>query len=170
MYDYLPVERDVAHNFNINRIPWSQFGWIYMYAGFSKSMETVVIAFLLVGHYLPFDCCVFIDFRNYESLPTRCDGMKLGSYWSCRSGNVKRFCCLFVCLFVCLWFIVPFKNFSLIWIRHYYRCRVANFELCLALISKAHLLWHRASSERTRDTRTYCRAFSSGAVTTCFTS
>ena len=83
-------ERDVAHNFNINlvhqSIPCSQFGWIY--AGCSKSGETVVIAPLLVGHYLPFDCGVFIDFRNDESLLTRDDGMRLGSYWPCRSGNV----------------------------------------------------------------------------------
>ena len=41
-------------------------------------------------------------------------------------------------------------------------------------LSAPHLLWHGASvynglaSARTRDTHTYCRAFSSGAVATCF--
>ena len=55
--------------------------------------------------------------------------------------------------FVCLWFIVPLENFSLIWRRHHYRWRAANFDLCLAFMaveqwgffSVPHLLWHGAS-------------------------
>ena len=55
--------------------------------------------------------------------------------------------------FVCLWFIVPLQNFSLIWRRHHYRWRAANFDLCSALMaieqlgffSVLYLLWHGAS-------------------------
>ena len=43
------------------------------------------------------------------------------------------FVCWFVCLFVCLGFIVPLENFSLIW-SHHLRRRVANFDLCSALM------------------------------------
>ena len=39
-----------------------------------------------------------------------------------------------ICLFVCLFF-VPLKNFSLIWRRHYWRWRAANFDLCSALMA-----------------------------------
>ena len=50
-------------------------------------------------------------------------------------------------------FIVPLENFSLIWRRHHYRWRAANFALCSALMaieqrgfsSVPHLLWHGAS-------------------------
>ena len=57
-----------------------------------------------------------------------------------------------VCLFVCLFF-VPRKNFSLIWRRHYWRWRSADFDLCSALMAieqlgffnVPHLLWHGAS-------------------------
>ena len=56
-------------------------------------------------------------------------------------------------LFVCLAFFVPLKNFSLIWTRHHYRWRAANFDLYSALMaieqwgffSVPHLLWHGAS-------------------------
>ena len=56
-------------------------------------------------------------------------------------------------LFACLGFIVPLENFSLIWRRHHYRWRAANFDLCSALMaieqwgffSLPHLLWHGAS-------------------------
>ena len=59
--------------------------------------------------------------------------------------------CLFVCLFV-LELIVPLENFSLIWRRHHYQWRAANFDLCSALVameqwgffSMPHLLWHGA--------------------------
>ena len=48
---------------------------------------------------------------------------------------------------------VPLQNFSLMWRRHHYRWRAANFNLCLALMaieqwtffSMLHLLWHRTS-------------------------
>ena len=79
--------------------------------------------------------------------------------------------------FFCLGFIVPLENFSLIWRRHYYRWRAAKLDLCSALMaieqweffSVPHLLWHLWwSSGRIRDTHTYCRVYSSGAVTTCF--
>ena len=54
--------------------------------------------------------------------------------------------------FVCLGFIVQIENFSLIWRRHHYRWRAANFDLCSALmaieqwgfLSVPHLLWHGA--------------------------
>ena len=68
------------------------------------------------------------------------------------------FCCLFG------------VYFSLIWRRYHYQRRAANFfYLCSALMaieqwglfSLPHLL-------RERDTNTYCLAFISGAVTTCF--
>ena len=50
-------------------------------------------------------------------------------------------------------FIFPLENFSLIWRRHHYLWRAANFNLCSALIaieqweffSVPHLLWHVAS-------------------------
>ena len=53
-------------------------------------------------------------------------------------------------LFVWLGFYVPLENFSLIWRRHNYRWRAANFDLCSALMaieqweffSMPHLLWH----------------------------
>ena len=59
----------------------------------------------------------------------------------------------FVCLFVCLGFIVTIENFSLIWRRHHYQWRAAQFDLCSALMaieqsgffSVPHLLWHWAS-------------------------
>ena len=83
---------------------------------------------------------------------------------------------LFVCFFVCLWFFVQSENFSLIWRRHNYWWKAANFDLCSALIaieqwgffSVPHLLWHGASSPRTRDTHTNWSAFCTGAVSTCF--
>ena len=86
---------------------------------------------------------------------------------------------IIVCLFfVCLFFF-QLENFSLIWRRHHYRGRVANFDLYSALMaigqcgffSLPHLLWHAASvfnghlRPRTRDTHTYCWALNSGAVT-----
>ena len=60
---------------------------------------------------------------------------------------------MFVCMFVCLEFFVLLENCSLIWRRHHYRWRAANFDLCSALMaveqwgffSVPHLLWHRAS-------------------------
>ena len=80
-------------------------------------------------------------------------------------------------VFICLGFFVPLENFSLIWRLHHYRLRTANFDQCLALMaieqwvffSMPHLLWHGASVYnghlREPVTHTYCRAFSSGAVT-----
>ena len=53
--------------------------------------------------------------------------------------------------FVCLGFFVPHENFSLIWRRHHYRWRAANFDLCSALakqwgfFSVPQILWHGAS-------------------------
>ena len=81
--------------------------------------------------------------------------------------------------FVCWGVFVRLANFSLIWRRHHYRWRTANFDLCSALIaseqwgffSVPYLLWQGASvnngHQRTLDTHTSCRAFSSGAVTIC---
>ena len=74
-----------------------------------------------------------------------------------------------LCLFVCLGFIVPLQNFSLIWRRHHYWWRAANFDLCSALMaieqwrffSMPHLELHGASVPVTLTP-------SSGAVTTWF--
>ena len=86
----------------------------------------------------------------------------------------------FICLFV-TWYFVPLEKFSLI--SSLYQCwwKAANFDLCSALMAieqwgfycVPHLLWHGASVynghlRETRDTHTYCRAFSSGALTVCF--
>ena len=57
-------------------------------------------------------------------------------------------------VFVCLFGVYrPTREFLLIWRRHHYRCRSANFDLCLALMaiepreffSVPRLLWHGAS-------------------------
>ena len=77
-------------------------------------------------------------------------------------------------------FIGPNEDFSLEQRCHHCRQRTANFDLCSTLIGIGHgrvlqrgtpsvtrgirLQW---SSPRTRDTRNYCLAFGSGAVTTC---
>ena len=63
-----------------------------------------------------------------------------------RLGCVWRICLFWV-------FVVPLENFSLIWRRHHYRWRAANFDLCSARVaieqwvffSVPHLLWHGAS-------------------------
>ena len=82
--------------------------------------------------------------------------------------------CLFFFVFI-LESIFPLENFSLIWRRHHCRWRTANFDIYSALMTieqwgffiVPHLVWH-GSSPRTCDNLTYCRAFGSGAVTTCF--
>ena len=56
----------------------------------------------------------------------------------------------FICIFVCLGFSVPLENFSLIWRRHHYLWRTANFDLYSALMAieqwgffnVSHLLRH----------------------------
>ena len=61
--------------------------------------------------------------------------------------------CLFVCLFVCLGFIIPLENLTLIWSRHHYRWKAANFWpiFCTqgidqwGFFSLPNLLWHVAS-------------------------
>ena len=40
-----------------------------------------------------------------------------------------------LCLFVCLGFFIPLENYSLIWRRHHYQWRTANFDLSLALMA-----------------------------------
>ena len=70
------------------------------------------------------------------------------------------------------------REFILIWRRHHYRLRVANFNLCSVYRLYGHwtervlytptvtsLKW---SSPRTRDSHTYCREFGGGSITTCF--
>ena len=94
---------------------------------------------------------------------------------------ISSFNLAWICLFVCMEFNVPLENFSVIWWRHHYRLRTANFKLCSTLIaieqwgffSVPHLTVTRSvtlywPSTRNRDTNTYCRAFSSSAVTSCF--
>ena len=93
--------------------------------------------------------------------------------------NIYPYLFLF-CLFV--WDLSSHSRiFSLIWRCHHYRWRAANFDLCAhswPLISEGSLACHTycgtghpfiMSSPRTRDTHTYCWAFSSGDVTICFT-
>ena len=92
-----------------------------------------------------------------------------------------NYICFAIVLFWCLLVCLTLENFSLIWKRHNYRWRALNFDLHSALMAieqwgffiVPHLLWHGASvynglSPRTRDIHTCCRAFGSGAVTTCF--
>ena len=51
---------------------------------------------------------------------------------------------------IMVWVHRPTRDFSLIWNRHHYRWRAANFDLCSALmviehsgfLSAPHLLWH----------------------------
>ena len=68
----------------------------------------------------------------------------------------RRRCSKIVTIWPCLSFFlsfVPLENFSLIWRRHCYRGKAANFDLCSALIaieqwglfSVPHLLWHGSS-------------------------
>ena len=59
----------------------------------------------------------------------------------------------FNCLFVCLGFFISLEKVSLIWRRHHYRWRAAQFVISLALMSNrqwgffrvSHLLWHGTS-------------------------
>ena len=52
-------------------------------------------------------------------------------------------------MFVCLGFFIPLEDFSLIWRRHHYRWKAADFDICSALMaveqwgifSMPHLLW-----------------------------
>ena len=90
--------------------------------------------------------------------------------------------CFFVCLFVCIGFFAPLENFSLICRRHHWRLRAANFDRYSALMaieqwgffSVPNLLWQGAYVYNghlrgpVKLTPMYCRAFSNGAVTTCF--
>ena len=79
---------------------------------------------------------------------------------------------------VCFGFFVPPDYYHSYWC-HYYRWRAAHFNLhvCSALVaieqcgffSEAHLLWHPFRMVISEDPwHTYCRAFGSEALTTCF--
>ena len=80
--------------------------------------------------------------------------------------------------FVCVGFLVPLENFSLIWRRHHCLWRAAKFDQCSTLwamrvlkrattsVTRVICLWW--PSPRILNTHTYCRAYSSGALTTCF--
>ena len=83
---------------------------------------------------------------------------------------------LFVCLFV------PHENFSLIWRRHHYRWRAANFDLYLVFMAieqwgffnVPHLLWHRPTiyNAHLRGSVTlmpFAKRFGSWAITTVLT-
>ena len=83
--------------------------------------------------------------------------------------------CLFVCLFVCLFGVYhPTREFF----THHCRWRAPNSGLCSALMAieqwgffnVPHLLRHGPTvyNGHLRGTHTCCRAFGSGAVTTCF--
>ena len=54
----------------------------------------------------------------------------------------------------------------------FWRMLGTPFHWAVRILSVPHLLWHghplKWSSPRTRDTRTYCRAFGIEAVTSCF--
>ena len=77
--------------------------------------------------------------------------------------------------FVCV-FLVPLKNFSLIWRCHCIQCRAANFDLLVYghwwPFSMPHLLWHGTSIYNGHlgghMTHTQCQAFPKGTLTTCF--
>ena len=79
-----------------------------------------------------------------------------------------------VCLFLFVWGLSSHSKFFnlVIWRRHHYRWRAAHFDLCAALMAIEQ--WGFTNCDMghpfimVRDTHTYCRAFSSGAVTTCF--
>ena len=86
-------------------------------------------------------------------LKTQTNTSYLFSLWEYRLEKVPMISWLaWVCLFLGE-FIVPLENFSLIWRRHHYRWRAANFFLCSALMAieqwgfycMPHLLWHGAS-------------------------
>ena len=84
---------------------------------------------------------------------------------------------LFIVLKVSLGFIIPLENFSLIWRRHHYRWRAANFDLSMTLkaieqwgfFSVPLLLLHGASvyNGHLRGPLTLT-PIASRAVTTCF--
>ena len=71
----------------------------------------------------------------------------------------------------CLGFFIPLENFSLVWRRHHYLWKAANFDLCSALmateqwefLSVPNLLWHGWPM-----TLTPIAERCSGAVTNCF--
>ena len=83
-------------------------------------------------------------------------------------------------IFVCIEFYTPLESFSLIWRRHLYQWRAANFDIYSALmtieqwrfLSVLHLLWHGTSvyNDHLRELMTPVanQALSSGADTTCF--
>ena len=91
------------------------------------------------------------------------------------------FVCLCVCLFLCVFVFLyrvfaPLENFSLICRRHHWRLRAANFDRYSALMaieqwgffSVPNLLWQGHLRGPVKLTPMYCRAFSNGAITTCF--
>ena len=120
-------------------------------------------------------CCVDVVIFTYTYPPVVVIENTIVLQLGMHNLMFNLFVCLFICLFVCLSVFIPLENFSLICRRHHYQWRAANFDLCLAFMtieqwgffSVPHVLWHGASP-RTRDTYTYCRAFGSWAVTTCF--
>ena len=82
-------------------------------------------------------------------------------------------------MFVYLW-LFPLQNFAVIWRRHHYHRRAANFDLCSALVtieqwgffSMPHLLWQKhpfkmVISEDSRHSHLLLW-FSSETVTICF--
>ena len=81
---------------------------------------------------------------------------------------------------VCLGLNIPLENFSLVWKCRHYRWSASKSDICAALmaikkwglISAPQLYCDKGppfkwSSLRTRDTRTFCRAFGSWALTSC---
>ena len=83
-----------------------------------------------------------------------------------------KFLCLFF-LFVCWWVFVPLENVSLIWRHHQYRRAIlmAIKQWGFFSVPNLHQRWHEVCIGHlcgpVRDTHTCCRAFRSGAVTTC---
>ena len=87
--------------------------------------------------------------------------------------------CLFTCLFGVLYLT---QALSLIWRRHHYLWKASNFDLgstlfplsnesslaCHTYCETGYLLILVISEYRNSDSNTCCRAFGSGAVTTCF--
>ena len=129
----------------------------------------------------------FTDYTlNFEELKTRI--LKENNFSPLITGmyivplNKPRSEMFHLILFACLFGVnLPLDDFSLIWRRHHYRWRTSNFDLYLAFMVIEQWgfyidkLWHcdkwypiRMVISEDRDTHTCCRAFGSGAVTTCF--
>ena len=115
------------------------------------SLSFLIIIMLTLIYLLFIKCVTKIKTLYFNNIVHTF--FKSTSYYTVYCGrDTSLFVCLFVCLFV--WVFVCFRRtFSLIWRRHNYWWRAANFDLCSALMdiehrgffSVPHILWHGAS-------------------------